>query len=72
MVLPFARGRSRANDAPPTWVFAVPLIVPRGDGAKLAPQACHHAIIGRSGGLERLCTFNERHVLNISDRYNQC
>lgn len=38
MVLPFARGRSRANDAPPTWVFAVLPIVPRGDGAKLAPK----------------------------------
>ena len=40
MVLPFARGRSRANDAPPTWVFAVPLIVPR-------ENACPHE--GRGG-----------------------
>ena len=40
MVLPFARGRSRANDAPPTWVFAVLLIVPR-------ENACPHE--GRRG-----------------------
>lgn len=69
MVLPFARGRSRANDAPPTWVFAVLLIVPRRKRASHAPLAGNMQSAGDAAG-GRLCTFNEPHGLHISARYN--